>query len=120
MIMLDGALGGFLLRGAFELELVDLADRQALGQVIKRAVFVASVMAMTIGLATTGETFDQGGPQRVGIDFELGEQETFAVAQGEGGFGGVVYPSHVYGEDIKIALSVNKKRKWGQNAKMLR
>ena len=57
----------------------------------------AAVVAMAVGLATPGETFHQRGAQGIGADFDLGKEEPFALAQGEGGFGGLVYPSHIYG-----------------------
>ena len=97
VVMIDPGTGTVLLGGRFEKELVHLADRQALSQVIKRSVLIAAVVAMAVAFATAGEALDQGGAQGVGADLELGEQEAFALAQGERGFGGVVYPSHIYG-----------------------
>jgi hypothetical protein len=87
-VMLDGTAGGLLLGGGLEEELVDLAHRQALGQVVEGAVFIAAVVAMAVGLATAGETLNQRGAQGVGVDFELGKKESLALPQGEGGFGG--------------------------------
>ena len=58
-------------------------------------MFIAAVVAMAVGFAAPGEALDQGGAQGVGADLELGEEEAFALAQGERGFGGVVYPSHI-------------------------
>ena len=67
-------------------------------------------MAVAIGFATPGEALHQGGPQAVGQDFELGEQELFAPAQGQSGFtGGVMNPSHIYGKDRKTTGAVNQK-----------
>jgi hypothetical protein len=66
-------------------------------------------MAMTVGLATGGEALDQRGPQAVGEDPDLREQKAFAFAQSQGGLAGVVYLSHMYGEDNKSVDAVNKK-----------
>ena len=78
-----------------EEELVDLAHGQALGQVVEGTVFIAAMVAMAVGFAAPGETLHQGGAQGVGAELELGQEEALALAQGEGGFGGVVYPSHI-------------------------
>lgn len=93
--MLDGVASRLLLGGAFEEEFVHLAHRQALGQVVERAVLIAPVMAAAVNFATPGETFHQGGAEGVGANLELGKEEAFALTQGEGGFGGRVYPSHI-------------------------
>jgi hypothetical protein len=94
-VMRDGVASRLLLGGALEEELVDLAHRQALGQVIKRAVFIAAVVAVAVGFATAGETFYQGGAQGIGADLDLGKEEALALAQGESGLGGIEYPSHI-------------------------
>jgi hypothetical protein len=93
--MVDTLAGGLLLGGGLEEELVDLADRQTLGQVIKGAVFLAAVVARAVALATAGETLHQRSAQGVGTDLDLGQEEAFALAQGEGGFVRVMYPSHI-------------------------
>jgi len=51
-------------------------------------MLVSTVPAVTLGLAAAGEAFDQGSAQEVWEDFELGEQEAFALAQGQSGFAG--------------------------------
>jgi hypothetical protein len=107
-VMLDGVASQLLLSGVLEKEFVDLAHRQTLGQVVERAVLMAPVVALAIGFPTAGEALHQRGAQGVGADFELGKEEVFAFAQSEGGFGGVIYPSHSKGEDIKTAVHVNK------------
>ena len=84
-----------LLDGGLKEELIDLADGQALGQVVEGAVFIAAVVALAVSFATLGETLHQRGAQAVGVDFEPSKEESLAVAQGEGGFGGSVNPSHV-------------------------
>src|SRR6266446_5531003 len=109
MVMIDAGSGRLLLSIGLEKELIDLADSQALGEVIKRAVLVAAVVAMAIGLAATGETLDERGAQRIGADFKLREEEALALAQSEGGLGRAVNPSHIYGEDSRITATVNKK-----------
>jgi hypothetical protein len=68
-----------------------------LGQIIEGAVFVPALVAVALGLAAAGEAFDQRGAQAVGRDLDLREQEAFAFAQSEGGLGGVMNPSHIYG-----------------------
>ena len=93
--MLDAVASRLLLGEALEEEFVDLAHGQTLGQVVERAVLIAPVVAMAVGFTTAGETLHQGSAQGVGADFELGKQEAFALAQGEGGFGRIVYPSHI-------------------------
>jgi hypothetical protein len=109
VVMLNAGLGRLSLGVGFEEKLVDLADGQALGEVIEGAVLVAAVVAMAVGFAAAGEPLDQRGAQGVGADFELGQQEALALAQGQGGFGSIVYPSHIYGEDNKTEPKVNKK-----------
>jgi len=108
-IALDSLFSGLLLGGRFEEELIDFSHRQALGQIVEGAVLFSSVMAVTIGFATGGESLDQGGAQAVGQDLDLREQEAFAFAQRQGGLGGVMNPSHVYGKDSQNAAGVNKK-----------
>ena len=93
--MLNGIAGRLLLGRCLEEELVDPAHGQALGEVIKGTVFIAAVVAMAVGFATTGETLDQRGAQAVGADLDLGKEESLAVAQGKSRLSGVVYPSHV-------------------------
>ncbi len=93
--MLNCAACSLLLSVGLEEELVDLADGQALSQVIKGAVFVATMMAMATGLATPGEALDQGGAQGVRADLELGEQESLTLAQSQSGFAGIMNPSHM-------------------------
>jgi hypothetical protein len=58
-VMFDGLLSGLLLGRALQEEFVNLAHRQTLGQVVKRAVFIAAVMAVAVGFAAPGETLDQ-------------------------------------------------------------
>ena len=77
--MRKGASGRLLLGRGFEEELVHLADGQALGQVIKGAVFGAAVVAMAVGLAAPGETLHQGSAQGVGADLQLGKQAVPAL-----------------------------------------
>ena len=79
------------------------------GRLAANTVFIASMVAMAVGFAALGEAFDQRGAEGVGVDFELGQQKAFPTAQGEGGFGGVEYPSHIYGQDSKRGKGVNKK-----------
>ena len=43
-----------------------MACGQALGQKVKGPVFIPAMMAVAVGLAATGKTFDQGGAQEVG------------------------------------------------------
>jgi hypothetical protein len=96
--MVDPIASGLLLSRGFQKELIDLTHGQALGQIMKGAMFVSAVTAVTLGFAATGEALDQGGAQGVWKDFELREQKMFALAQGQSGFaGGGVYPSHIYG-----------------------
>jgi hypothetical protein len=116
-VMFDGASGGLLLGGGLEEELVDLAHGQALGQIIEGTVFIAPVVAMAVGFATAGETLHEGGAQEVRVDFELGKEESLALAQGEGGFGGVMYPCHISGEDKQMTAQVNKKENGGRMRK---
>jgi hypothetical protein len=108
-VMVDAASSGLLLGRSLEEELVDLTNRQALSQVVERAVLLAIVVAMAVGLAATGETLYEGSAQGVGAHLDLREQESLALAQGEGGFAGAVYLSHTYGKDTKNAARVNKK-----------
>ena len=95
--MFNPSSGRLLLGVGFEEKLVDFADGQALGEVVEGAMFIAALVAVAIGFATAGESFDQRCPQGVGSNFELGKKESFALAQGQGGFGSVVNPSHIYG-----------------------
>jgi hypothetical protein len=80
-VLLNALFGRLPLDGQFEEELVDLSRSEALGQIIKGAVFISTVMAVAMGLAAAGEAFDQRGAQAVGRDLDLREQETFAFAQ---------------------------------------
>ena len=107
--MFDGVASRLLLGGALEEEFVDLAHRQALGQVVKGAVLSAAMVAVAIGFATPGEPFHQRGAQGVGRDFDLVKEEPFALAQGQRGFGCDEYLCHIYGEDMKTASEVNQK-----------
>ena len=93
--MLNGLASRLLLGVALEEEFVNLAHRQTLRQVVERSVFTAAVVALAVGFTTAGEALHQRSAQRVGVDFKLGQQEAFAFAQGEGGCGGVMYPSHI-------------------------
>ena len=96
--MLDAIASGLLLGRGLEQELIDLTHGQALRQIMKGAMFVCPVMAVALGFTAAGEALDQGSAQRVWEDFELREQQMFALAQGQRGFaGGSVYPSHMYG-----------------------
>jgi hypothetical protein len=108
-IALDAVFSRLLLSGCFELELIDPTHGQTLREVVKGAVLLSPMMAVTIGLATAGETLDQRGAQTLGQDPDLGEEEAFAFAQRQGGFGGVMNPSHIYGKDSKNAETVNEK-----------
>jgi hypothetical protein len=109
-VVLDALLSRLLLDGCFEEELINFSYGQALGQIVKRSVFISPVMAVAIGLATAGEAFDQRGPQAVGQDLDLGQQKAFALAQSQRGFArGDIYPSHIYGKDMKNAADVNEK-----------
>jgi hypothetical protein len=108
-VTFDAALSRLLLGGSLEEELIDFSNGQALGQVVEGAVFSSPLMAMAVGFATGGEALDQRGPQAVGEDADLGEQKAFAFAQSQGGFAGVVYLRHMYGEDSKSVDAVNKK-----------
>ena len=114
--MVDARFGGVLLSGRFEKELVNLASGQALSQIVKWAVLLPAVMAMTMGLSAKGEPLDERGAEAVGVDADLGEEEAFAIAEREGRFSGVVYPSHIYGKDKKSGQGVNKK----ENAQEMR
>src|SRR5258706_7166218 len=67
------------------------------------------MVAVALRLAAAREAFDQGGAQAVGRDFDLREQEAFALAQSQRGLGGVMNPSHIYGQDSKTPAEVNKK-----------
>src|SRR6266404_964949 len=70
------------------------------------------MMAVAIGLATAGEALDEGGPEGVGQDLELGEQEAFALAQSQGGFASRdIYIRAIYMDRIRKedALSTKKK-----------
>ena len=96
--MLDAIASGLLLGWGLEQELIDLTHGQALRQIMKGAVFVSAVTALALGFAAAGETLDQGSTEGVWEDFELREQQMFALAQGQRGFaGGGEYPSHIYG-----------------------
>ena len=96
--MFDALLSRLLLGGCFEEELINFAYGQALSQIVKRSVFISSVMAVAIRLATAGEALDQRSPQAVGQDLDLGEQKAFALAQSQRGFArGDIYLSHIYG-----------------------
>ena len=115
-VVIDARFGRLLLSGCFKKELVDLADRQALGQVVKGAVLLSAVMAVTIGFSANGETLDPRGAEAVRSEADLGEEEAFAIAEREGRFAGFVYPSHNYGKDKKSDRAVNKK----ENAQRMR
>jgi hypothetical protein len=87
--------GLLLLRLGLEEELGDFAHGQALGQIVERPVFIAAMVAAAVLFAADREALDKGGAEQVGVDFELGEEAVFALAEGEGGLGAeVVYPSH--------------------------
>jgi hypothetical protein len=93
--MSDPGLGLLLLSLGFEEKLGDFADGQALGQVVERSVFVASMMAGTVLFAANGEALDKRGAKQVLVDFELGQQQVLTLAQREGGLAAqAVYPSH--------------------------
>jgi len=97
-ITLDAAAGRLLLGRCLQKEFIDLTHGQALGQIKEGAVLVSTMTAVTLGFAAAGEALDQGSAQGVREDFELREQEAFALAQGQSGFaGGGMYPSHMYG-----------------------
>jgi hypothetical protein len=55
----DPLLRGLLLEGCFEEKFVDVANGQALGQVVERAMFISSLVTVAVGFATTGEPLDQ-------------------------------------------------------------
>ena len=78
-------------------------------QVVEGAVLIAAVVAVAVSFATLGETLHQRGAQAVGADFEPSKEPSLAVAQGEGGFGGFVNPSHIWGEDRQNAAQRNQK-----------
>ena len=97
-VMPDAITSGLLLGRSLEQELINFTHGQALRQIMKGAVFVSPVMAVTLGFTAAGEALDQGSAQGVWEDLELREQKMFALAQGQRGFaGGAVYPSHIYG-----------------------
>ena len=77
------------------LQLIQRVCGQALGQVVEGAVLIAAVVALAVSFATLGETLHQRGAHAVGADFEPRKEQSLAVAQGEGGFGGFVNPSHI-------------------------
>ena len=94
--MSDPGLGLLLLGLGFEEKLGDFAHGQALGQVIERSVFVASMMASAVLFAANGEALNKRGAKQVWVDFELGEQQVLTLAQREGGFAAqAVYPRHI-------------------------
>jgi hypothetical protein len=72
------------LGGLFEQEGSHLAFGQAAAQVIKRAVFFA-LAAMAIGAAAWEEAFQEGGVNGVGRQGEGPQEQSLALAQGEGG-----------------------------------
>ena len=78
--MSDTGLGLLLLGLSLEKKLSHLADGQTLGQVVKRPVFIAAMVAVAVFLAANREALDKGRSQQVGIDFELGQEEVFALA----------------------------------------
>jgi len=56
---------------------------------------MTATMAVAVLLAADRETLNEGSPEQVGIDFELRQEEVFAVALGECGLAlEAVYPSH--------------------------
>jgi len=65
----------------FEEKLSDFAHGQALGQVIERSVFVASMMAAAVLFAADGEALDKRSTKQVRVDFELGEQPVLTAAE---------------------------------------
>jgi hypothetical protein len=79
-VVVNARFGSILLSGCFKKELVDLARRQALSQVIEWAVLLSSVMTVTIGFTAKGETLDEGSAEAVGLDADLGEEQAFAIA----------------------------------------
>jgi hypothetical protein len=72
-------------------------------------MLLAAVVAVAVSFATLGETLHQRGAQTVGADFEPSQEPSLALAQGEGGFGGFVNPSHIWGEDRQNAAERNQK-----------
>jgi len=90
-----GASAGLLLLvGSFEKELTQAPGRQAEGQIIIGAVFLALV-AGAGGFATSEELLDAGGAQEIGRWAQLLEESALALAQSEGGFAfEFEYPSH--------------------------
>jgi len=105
----DAFFGRLPLGGGLEGKFVDLPHGQALCQKIKRAVFGPVAMTVTVGLAAAGKAFHQGSAQAVGRELQLGEQPTFALAQGEGRLAGeVMNLCHMYGIDSKITALVNQ------------
>jgi len=93
--MFDGVASRLLLGGVLEEEFVDLAHRQALGQVVEGTVLIAPVVTLAVGFTTAGEALHQGSAQAIGANLKLGKKDAFALTQGEGGFGGIIYPSHI-------------------------
>ena len=84
-----------LLGLSLEKKLGHFTDGQTLSQIIERPVFIAAMVAVAVFLAANREALDKGRSQQVGIDFELGQEEVFALAQGESRLAAqVVYPSH--------------------------
>ncbi len=82
--MSDTGFGLLLLGLSLEKKLGHFADGQTLGQVVKRPVFIAAMVAVAVFLAAKGEALDNGRAEQVGVDFELRQQEVLTLAQGEG------------------------------------
>ena len=109
-VMFDGAWRRLLLGRGLQEKFVNRSHGQTLGQVIVRAVLVAAMITTTVGLAATAEAFDEGCPQEVGAKFELGKQQTSALAQSKRGFAdSIVNLLHLYRQATAKAAKVNKK-----------
>ena len=94
--MSDTGFGLLLLGLSLEKKLGHFADGQTLGQVVKRPVFIAAMVAAAVFLAAKREALDKGRAEEVGIDFELRQEQVFALAQGQGGLATqVIYPRHI-------------------------
>ena len=95
-----GRPGSLLIGGAFEEELPDMPDGQALRQVIERAVFL-TLAADAVGFATGVEALDDTGANEVGRQAESGEQVLATLAQRQCGEAAEAeYLCHIHGQDI--------------------
>jgi hypothetical protein len=58
-VVFDGIASRLLLGLALEEEFVDLAHRQTLSQVVKRPMFIPTMVAVAVGFTTPGEALHQ-------------------------------------------------------------